>query len=130
MASYSDHINLWLDIKGGCLGREEKCYLGLKLCGWRDRECSSIIEKVWSGGDVSSSLSHVMGCISRCASDLKRWNKCLFVHVQRELSSAQLRLKAIQESNPTSQSLLDHKIAREDVQKWLERDEVMWKQRS
>ncbi|XP_040998143.1 uncharacterized protein LOC121244182 [Juglans microcarpa x Juglans regia] len=109
--------------KGRRLLRFEAIWVG-------EKECSSIIEKVWQQVEGSASLICVIEGISACAIDLGKWNQNSFGHVQKELTSANRRLKFLQESDPYLTILHEHSKAREEVQKWLQRDELMWKQRS
>lgn len=129
VASYSDHVPLWMDTHGALVGRGGEKMFRFEATWFGDSKCANIVEKNWNRVNDSSSIRELMGCISSCASDLKKWNQSSFRNVP-ELSSAKMILKRIQEDDPTCQKLPDHKQACEDVQKWLERDEVMWKQRS
>lgn len=130
VAAYSDHIPLWLDTNGGLIRRRGERPFRFKTMWVGDKECSGIVERAWNGGAGVVSLSHIMGIISTCSTKLKRWKKNCFINVQKELASAIMKLKEIQELDPSYQQSSLHKSAREDVHKWLERDEVMWKQRS
>ncbi|KAG2680684.1 hypothetical protein I3760_11G109900 [Carya illinoinensis] len=95
-----------------------------------EKECSSIIEKAWRQVDGSNSLSRIMKCISTCAKDLGRWNQTSFGHVHKELASTKLRLNLLQENDLSCYFLAEHNKAKEEVQKWLEKDELMWIERS
>lgn len=90
-----------------------------------EKECSSIIAKAWQQVDSSTSLCFVMEGIATCVVELGKWNKSSFRHVQKELLNAKMRMKLLQESDPSMPLLLEHNETREEVQKWLERYELM-----
>ncbi|KAF5451994.1 hypothetical protein F2P56_027039 [Juglans regia] len=60
----------------------------------------------------------------------KVWNRAYFGNVRRNIEQARLQLRKLLHSNPChlrSDCLRD---ARSELQKWLERDELLWKQRA
>ncbi|XP_042962598.1 uncharacterized protein LOC122296867 [Carya illinoinensis] len=130
VAAYSDHIPLWLDTHGGCIQNKGLKPFRFEAMWVGDRECTALVEKAWCAGEGIQSLSQVMSYISHCSSALSRWNRTSFGHVQKKLAAAQQKLGEISSSDPSFQQGLSHKLAREEVQNWLERDEIMWKQQS
>lgn len=66
----------------------------------------------------------------QCSKKLDSWNKNTFGNVQHQLNKARMRLKQMQEAYPTCVEIADNIFAREEVQMWLEREEIMWRQRS
>lgn len=58
------------------------------------------------------------------------WNKEVFGSVRQNLQLAQARLNKLQDIDPLSRCHDVHKQARNEVQKWLERKEQLWRQRS
>ncbi|XP_042962749.1 uncharacterized protein LOC122297028 [Carya illinoinensis] len=130
MAAYSDHIPIWLNTNGGLIRKRGKRLFRFEAMWVGNKDCSSIVERIWGEGENSAQNNHLMENISKCGDDLSQWNKRSFGNVQKELASAKDKLKGIEEMDPNFQHTSLHKEAREEVQKWLERDELMWKQRS
>ncbi|XP_042942763.1 uncharacterized protein LOC122276942 [Carya illinoinensis] len=130
VAAYSDHIPIWLDTEGALFRRRSRRLFRFKAMWVGEKECSSIIERVWCQRNGPISLDQIMGRISSCATELGRWNKASFGHVQKNLASAKRRLQCLEENDSRSHLLEEHKQACLEVQKWLERDELIWKQRS
>ncbi|XP_042974784.1 uncharacterized protein LOC122306423 [Carya illinoinensis] len=130
VAAYSDHIPLWLDTEGALFRRRNRRLFRFEAMWVGEKECSSIIERAWCQRNGSISLDQIMGRISRCAIELGRWNKTSFGHVQKNLANAKRKLQCLEANDSGSLSLEEHKQACLEVQKWLERDELMWKQRS
>ncbi|KAG2707736.1 hypothetical protein I3760_05G160800 [Carya illinoinensis] len=130
VAAYSDHIPLWLDTEGALVRRRNRRLFRFEAMWVGEKECSSIIERAWCQRNGPISLDQIMGRISRCAIELGRWNKTSFGHVQKNLANAKRKLQCLEANDSGSLFLEEHKQACLEVQKWLERDELMWKQRS
>ncbi|KAG2666985.1 hypothetical protein I3760_15G091300 [Carya illinoinensis] len=130
VAAYSDHIPLWLDTEGALIRRRNRRLFRFEAMWVGEKECSSIIERAWCQRNGSHILDQIMGRIFRCATELGRWNKVSFGLVQKNLATAKRRLQCLEENDSGSNFLEEHKQACLEVQKWLERDELMWKQRS
>ncbi|XP_042950087.1 uncharacterized protein LOC122282202 [Carya illinoinensis] len=130
VVAYSDHIPLWLDTEGALFRRRSRRLFRFEAMWVGETECSSIIERVWGRRHGPISLDQIMGRFSSCATELGRWNKASFGHVQKNLATAKRRLQCLEENDSGPHRLEEHKQACLEVQKWLERDELMWKQRS
>ncbi|KAG2706415.1 hypothetical protein I3760_05G103200 [Carya illinoinensis] len=130
VAAHSDHSPLWLDIEGVLIRRRGKKLFRFEAMWVGETACSSIIENVWRRVEDSASLSCILSCISTCAEDLGSWNKSSFGHVQQELAKAKMKLQSLQATDPNCLFMAEFNKARDEVQKWLENDELIWKQRS
>lgn len=73
-------------------------------------------------------MASVMKHISDCGKELRYWNETQFGLVQSELNKAQQDLQKLQVLGSEEDGQLQN--GRQRVQKWLERDELTWRQRS
>lgn len=129
MATHSDNIPIWIDLEGeypeawGEVFRFEAMWLG-------EKGCDTIVEETWRNGNGSNKMEEVMAMISECGQKLELWNCTSFGNVQKELHKAKQKLKQIQDEDPLCVRREEQNEARDEVQKWLKRDEIMWRQRS
>ncbi|KAF5458601.1 hypothetical protein F2P56_022622 [Juglans regia] len=72
----------------------------------------------------------VSDMLKECGTQLQGWNKHCFGNVQSQLSKAQRTLSTLYERDPDFIPLEELNVARDEVQIWLERNEIMWRQRS
>lgn len=75
-------------------------------------------------------MAEVMAMIFYCSQQLEVWNRISFGRVQYQLRKAKQKLKYMQERDPTYGYRESHLLARVEVQTWLEREKIMWRQRS
>lgn len=61
---------------------------------------------------------------------LQFWNKRCFGNVKRKIEAARSRMQSLLISEPDCLQSSLHKAARTEMNKWLERNEIMWRQRS
>ncbi|CAI9762797.1 unnamed protein product [Fraxinus pennsylvanica] len=86
-------------------------------------------EKEWSETS-SQNLENIKRNIRRCSTHLQSWNQTTFGKVQVKLKEARSKLAQIQNKNPTTINTNALQKAAEEVQTWMNREEIMWKQRS
>lgn len=58
------------------------------------------------------------------------WNRHSFGKVQKQLHKAKQHMVMLHERGYLGANREEHELARDEVQKWLEGDEIMWRQRS
>ncbi|XP_042958111.1 uncharacterized protein LOC122293658 [Carya illinoinensis] len=121
VAAYSDHTPIWLDSNGGLTKRKGHRLFRFEAMWIRDRDCTHIVERVWDESEGIGNCNDLMGKISKCGVELSKWNRRSFGNVQKELASAKEKLKEMEDLDPAYQQLPQHKVAREEVQKWLEK---------
>lgn len=76
------------------------------------------------GGGSEHIVEVIMERIKTYGDHLRRWNKLEFGHAQTTIHKVQIELQLLQQYNP---DLIDHeqmKEARNEVHKWLEKDEI------
>lgn len=72
-------------------------------------------------------MEGVAHMVKRSGVKLSQWNMEHFGNVQRNLAAAQNRLLLAKNSNPELLHTKDILKAKEDVNIWIEREEMMWK---
>lgn len=93
-----------------------------------EQACEDIIKASWRRGERGNSMVGVMSQIKECGNQLDNWSRHCFGNVQKQLCRARQHMEMLFISDPVGEFITDHTWAREEVQKWLERDEVMWRQ--
>lgn len=67
--------------------------------------------------------------IKKCSKCLALWGDEIFGLVQKNLAMARTQLKNL-ERNDMTQKFVEIQGANREVQKWLEAEEIMWRQHS
>lgn len=124
--AYSDHIPILLNMigeflpsyKGPKLFKFEAMWLGAQKCLDIVEECQGSVSK-------HTITKVVIDRIKTYGDDLHRWNKLEFGHVQTNLHMAQTDLQLLQLASPNSINHEQMKGAKNEMQKWLEKDEIM-----
>ncbi|XP_042944963.1 uncharacterized protein LOC122278791 [Carya illinoinensis] len=129
VATYSDHLPIILRANEVHVqGRSKRPYRFEAM--WVDSpDCKTIIENAWYEEQVADGCSAVMRKIKGCGEKLTSWNKSKFGHVRQGLQKARSKLKWLQSSDPCFQRRDEHSKARAAMQVWMEREEIMWRQR-
>lgn len=92
--------------------------------------CEQVILRSWTSNHEQGGMDDVMRRISVCSENLTKWNKLSFGNVQRQLQQAKTKLQRLQETNPTHLNKDAFKEAHKEVHCWLERNEILCRQRS
>lgn len=114
-----DYLPIWLNKKkvqqlrhGGRSFRFESMWIG-------EKESMSIIEDTWRG------LGFFMPLLKQCGHRLLQWNKATFGNIQANLGKAKNTLSKLQEEGLTCAQFEQHIQIRNEVNKWLEKNELM-----
>lgn len=70
-------------------------------------------------------IENVIGKIT-CSEMLEVWNRRVFERISKNINQSRKRIQLLQVSHCIR--IDDHKEARFDLQKWIEREEIMWRQ--
>lgn len=65
-----------------------------------------------------------------CGNRLKRWNKDIFGNVQRKIKSLKNEISMLRETDRTEETIRKEEDAAEELDDWLMREELLWKQRA
>ncbi|XP_041009450.1 uncharacterized protein LOC121253511 [Juglans microcarpa x Juglans regia] len=129
-APYSDQVHIILttqdDRKHMCKQRTFK----FEAIWAEEPDCKKVIELAWLRAMGQRDLASIMEKIKRCGENLRVWNRTCFENVRRNIEQACLRLRMLLQSDPCCQRSESLKDARIELQKWLERDKLLWKQRA
>ncbi|KAF5458653.1 hypothetical protein F2P56_022666 [Juglans regia] len=129
-APYSDHIPITLKTQVDRRQMIRKKIFKFETIWAEEPKCKKVIELAWEGATGQSDLPSILDKIKRCGEKLDVWNRVCFGNVRRNIEQARLKLKKLQQSDPYYQRSNSLRAARTDLQKWLERDEHLWKQRA
>ncbi|XP_042951290.1 uncharacterized protein LOC122285342 [Carya illinoinensis] len=128
--AYSDHVPIMLKLTAGSVQGPRKKLFRFEAMWVDATDCKQVIQDAWRGVEGRKDLSIVMRKIQHCGEKLTVWNKTIFGHVQRNLKKAKDQLCLVHQADPLSDNRQKLQEARNEVQKWLTRNEIMWKQRS
>lgn len=92
LAAYSYHIPLWLDTDGHQVSSQGPRPFRLEAMWLGEKECTRIIEDVWSHSGEQYSLENILDNINRCDSRISIWNKSCFGNVQDKQKKAKDKL--------------------------------------
>ncbi|XP_041001573.1 uncharacterized protein LOC121247264 [Juglans microcarpa x Juglans regia] len=95
-----------------------------------EERCEQIINQVWRNRGATFGMEEVLNLIKGCGEELTSWNRVSFGQVRRKLNEARNELEKLQLLNSCHPFPGGLSMARKEVQLWLERNEVMWRQRS
>ncbi|XP_042984826.1 uncharacterized protein LOC122313683 [Carya illinoinensis] len=126
VAAYSDHSPIWVITEADSDHGHFKCPFRFEEIWVGEKGCEDIIKANWRGVEGGHDLDHIIHNIKECGTQLNLWNRNCFGNVQKQLKLARLNMEMLSVSDPTAECKSDHIKAREDFQKWLERDKVMW----
>lgn len=130
VAAHSYHISIWLDAEGEKLSVQGLRPLRFEVMWLKEQDCSKIIEEFWQTGSGQSTLGDIIRKIACCRDQLKLWNNSILDNVHLNLQKAKEKLSRLQNERWLQVSAEDISGARNDVHKWLEMEEMMWRQRS
>ncbi|XP_042954684.1 uncharacterized protein LOC122291103 [Carya illinoinensis] len=128
--AYSDHVPIILKLTVEIEKIPRKKLFRFEAMWVDAADCKQVIQEAWRGIEGKKKLGTVMRKIQHCGEKLTVWNKNSFGHVQRNLRKAKERLFIAHQADPLSYDRQKIQEARNEVQKWLARSEVMWRQRS
>lgn len=131
VAAYSNHLPIWFESKGSFVGRRKKKQFRFEAMWIGEEKCVDI-ENVWTteNGDGGHTMESVMRLIKGCGEQLAIWNKVFFGHVKKNIEAARQNLENMLAKDGNQSNPVDLSKTREDMQPWLEREEVIWRQRS
>lgn len=86
---------------------------------------SKDIEESWAHSGGLNKINSLLENIQIYGERLNVWNKVDFGHVQYNFYKAQTKLRHVQESNPILHNRENTGAVCDEVQRWLEKDEMM-----
>lgn len=92
-----------------------------------EKGCDEIINEMWDQRSGVCEMKDIMNLIGRCSSHLNQWNRNFFGYVDKSLNEAKAHLQRVQSRDPAGTSMETLNSAKQEVYKWLEKEELMWK---
>ena len=109
--------------------KSKRCFR-FKSTWLKDSKCGEIVTEAWNKGLVDVSSHPLVSFLNSCRTRLQAWNWDEFKHVGKEIAWLQKLLEYL-EMQPTSLDVIENmRKTRVELNCWLQKEAVMWKQRS
>ncbi|CAM8914551.1 unnamed protein product [Rhodiola kirilowii] len=129
-ALHSDHCPIVLFMQGRrCRGSGRSTpSFKFEPMWFRHSSFKEEMRKIWNN-DASRvmPLSEKLSC---CGEKLRRWNEFTFGNVQRNITQLKEHIDALQRQERTITLIQEEAAATANLDEWLAREELLWKQRS
>ena len=89
-----------------------------------------VVEKAWRKGQQGTPMYKVCRKIKETKEEFKRWNREWFGNIQTRICECWDQLKEFQNAEPTEENLRAEASVCVDLQEWLRREELSWKNKS
>ncbi|GLT59228.1 hypothetical protein SLA2020_320600 [Shorea laevis] len=127
----SDHKPLWITLDGryNCMNGNRGRFLFEEM--WlRDNSCRNVVESSWSSAGTNGGWESLLQKVQVCADNLASWNVRHFGHVRRRLQQCIKNIESLSNLPLSDDVLSEEQQLTAELEEWLEREEVMWRQRS
>ena len=129
--SSSDHCILVLkDVRKNNKKRCRKKLFRFEEIWLKEGTCTEVVKEAWGRGESKDSVFLLFSCLAKCRASLSSWNKISFGHVGKKLAALQARLEVIECNRGSAVTMEEIEYTRREINKLLEAEEVMWRQRS
>ena len=129
-SSASDHCPLALNFVRKKKKRRYHRPFKFESMWLKNDKCEEVVHKAWDEGLLRDSAFPLNSCLESCRVSLDAWNQNDFGHVGKQIARLQKTLEWL-ELQPTSPSIItEMQKTRVELNCWLEKDDVMWLQRS
>uniref|UniRef100_A0A2N9J298 CCHC-type domain-containing protein n=1 Tax=Fagus sylvatica TaxID=28930 RepID=A0A2N9J298_FAGSY len=96
----------------------------------RDESSSEVVDKAWALQVKGSHNFHLAKKFRKVQKDLIVWNKYIFGETKSRIRELEDRLRVVQDLDPSSANLAIEASLSVELNEWLEREELKWKQKS
>uniref|UniRef100_A0A2N9ET81 Reverse transcriptase domain-containing protein n=2 Tax=Fagus sylvatica TaxID=28930 RepID=A0A2N9ET81_FAGSY len=96
----------------------------------KDEESSAIVEKAWNLEVEGSQCFKLAKKIKKTRYELKDWNKAYFGMAQTRIKELEHKIEEIRGLDPTKENLELEAALCLELNDWLEKEEIKWKQKS
>ncbi|KAL9675743.1 hypothetical protein QQ045_003949 [Rhodiola kirilowii] len=122
----SDHCPIVLLVDGE-MYRRNKSLLRFEPMWLRHKEFKDVVKDAWRSHSSGLSLSEKL---ERCMEDLNQWGTSTFGSVKKKIKDLKENIQCIRAGPRTEEmASLEAKLS-EELDEWLEREELWWRQRS
>ncbi|KAL0451826.1 UNVERIFIED_CONTAM: hypothetical protein Slati_1160700 [Sesamum latifolium] len=91
--------------------------------------CEHLIQRRWVGGQSGSAGQKLKQCLSNTREGLISWERSHFGHVGRRVKQLEEQLQALDDDSTKPEDRLKRRALRYELEEFLSREELMWKQR-
>ena len=96
----------------------------------KDEESSVVMEKAWNLQVEGSQCFKLAKKIKKTRYELKDWNKAYFGMAQTRIKELEHKIEEIRGLDPTKENLELEAALCLELNDWLEKEEIKWKQKS
>ena len=129
--SSSDHCILVLkDVRKNNKKLRRKKLFRFEEMWLKEGTCTEVVKEAWVRGESKDSIFPLFSCLTECRASLPSWNEISFGHVGKKLAALQARLEVIECNRGSVVIMEEIEYTRREINKLLEAEEVMWRQRS
>ena len=128
--SASDHSPLLLRLERRVSKKKMKKLFRFESMWLKEPQCEEIVQKAWSDGVMVQSEFPLVSCINHCRMQLEVWNKNVFGHMGRKINELQKHLEWLELQSASPGNIQDMRNTRMELNKWHEKEDAMWYQRS
>lgn len=96
----------------------------------KDKRCEEVVKIAWVEEEMIATKRVLERFLARCRADLSAWNKLEFGHIGRKISELQSMLEELELLLASTEQVRELKNTRVELNCWLEKEDVMWRQRS
>ena len=131
-SSISNHLPIFLETKQAGQQDEDKRERPFRFekMWCKEDNFSEIISYAWERMGNKESINEVAEAIDKLGKEPKGWNKQVFGNVNVQLKEATKKMERLAVQNPTAENLAQLNNQKKLVNDLLQRQEIMWRQRS
>ena len=96
----------------------------------RDKSSTDVVSQAWNLQVAGSHHYRLVKKIHRVQKDFIVWNRTTFGLTRDRIPELEERLKVIQVMNPSQENLAREAAIQLELNEWLEREEIKWRQKS
>ena len=96
----------------------------------KEESGEALVNDAWDRGISRGLDSTLYSCLSECRNSLTAWNSTVFGHVGKKLATLQAKLEVLECNRGSAVNLREIDGTRMEMNKLLDAQEVMWRQRS
>ncbi|CAM8986652.1 unnamed protein product [Rhodiola kirilowii] len=125
-ANSSDHLPIVLSTTEKATASKVKI-VRFELMWLRHKEFKGIVKKNW---DELAGVGNLNEKLRLCMQKLNGWNWSVYGNVKKKLTSLKERMQYVKSLPRTKEMVEEEAQLSDEIDEWLEREELLWRQRS
>ncbi|CAM8982799.1 unnamed protein product [Rhodiola kirilowii] len=125
-ANSSDHIPVVLMLKGGS-NTGHRSFQRFESMWVRHADFKNVVRRSWSSQGNETPISEKL---HKCMHDLCKWGSDTFGNVKRKIKELKDRISQVRKGVRTEETATREASLMEELDEWMEREELWWRQRS